>query len=312
MRWTTADRGRATVWADGSRSFLLSAQGTRSADGTLALNAAEWLRRPHCSMVLLHAERYPHAHQAESPLIPVSQLAVQFFASFGTDSLSARRVGASAVHVAALIGVVLVSALPGLARASDWEMIAEREGIVVSRRPVEGRGLPQLRSVGEVLGTPYEVLAILLDVPAHVDWRPDCVESKTVRRVDTWRSIIYTRTDAPWPVSDREVVVENEVIFIDPPSKVKVTFRAVTAPDVERTRGTVRMKMATGFYAIEAIDDARALVHYEVDADPGGSLPDWLVSMQSTRNPFETLAGLRSRLEETRGQYRAQIARFPP
>lgn len=232
-------------------------------------------------------------------------------ASLDTAAPWARRVAASAVHVAALIGVVLVGASPGLARASDWEVIAERQGIVVSRRPVEGRGFPQLRSVGEVPGTPYEVLAILLDVPAQVDWRPDCVESKTERQIDTWRSIVYTRTDAPWPVSDRDVVVENEVIFIDPPSKVKVTFAAVTAPDVERRRGTVRMKMATGFYAIEAIDEARSLVHYEVDADPGGSLPDWLVSMQSTRNPLETLAGLRRRLAETRGQYGAQIARFP-
>lgn len=224
--------------------------------------------------------------------------------SLGTASPWARR-------VAALIVVVLVGPSPALTRVSDWEVIAERDGIVVSRRPVEGRGFPQLRSVAEVPGTPYEILAILLDVSAHVDWRPDCVESKTVRRIDTWRSIVYTRTDAPWPVSDREVVVENEVIFIDPPSKVKVTFAAVMAPDVERRRGTVRMKTATGFFEIEAIDDARSLVHYEVDVDPGGSLPDWLVSMQSTRHPLETLVGLRRRLEETRGQYGAQIARFP-
>lgn len=218
---------------------------------------------------------------------------------------------ASVVHVATLIGVVLVGVSPGLVRASDWEVIAEREGIVVSRRPVEGRDLPQLRSVGEVPGTPYEVLAILLDVPAQVDWRPDCVESETVRELDSWRNIIYTRTDAPWPVSDREVVLENAVIFIDAPTKVKVTFEAITAPDVERRQGTVRMKMATGFYAIEAIDAARSLVHYEVDIDPGGSLPGWLASMQSTRNPLETLAALRRRLEETRGRYATQIARFP-
>lgn len=106
----------------------------------------------------------------------------------GTASPWARRVAASAVHVAALIGVVLLGASPGLARASDWEVIAERQGIVVSRRPAEGRGLPQLRSAGEVPGTPYEVLAILLDVPAQVDWRPDCVESKIVRKTDTWRT----------------------------------------------------------------------------------------------------------------------------
>jgi len=215
------------------------------------------------------------------------------------------------LKVAALIGFILFSALPGLARANDWEVIVEREGIVVSRRPAVGRDFPELRSVGEVPGTPYEVLAILTDVPAYTKWLPDYVESRTVRVIDTWRSIIYTRTDAPWPVSDREVVVENEVIFIDPPSKLKVTFRAIAAPDVKHGHGAVRMRLANGFYAIEAIDDSRSLVHYEVNADPGGTLPDWLVSMQSTRNPFETIAGLRRRLNETRGQYHEQIVGFP-
>ena len=197
------------------------------------------------------------------------------------------------------------------AQASDWEVIAERDGIVVSRRTVPGRSFPQLRAIGEVPGTPYEILAVLLDVPAHVKWLPDCVESRTVRRVDAWRSIVYTRTDAPWPVSDREAVIENEVIFLDPPSQVKVTFEAVPSSGVARARGTVRMKTINGSYAIEAIDERRSLVQYELDADPAGALPAWLITMQSTRNPMQTLTGLRRRLQETRGQYRAQIAGFP-
>lgn len=215
------------------------------------------------------------------------------------------------LKVGALLAVLLAGLLQNPARAGDWEVIAEREGIVVSRRLVPGQSFPELRAVGEVPGTPYEILAILLDVPAYVAWLPDCVEAKTVRKIDAWRSLIYTRTDVPWPVPDRDVVVDNEVIFIDPPSKVKVAFRAVAEPVVRRRQGTVRMRKATGFYTIEAIDESRALVHYEVDADPSGTLPDWLISMQSKRNPFETLAGLRRRLEATRGQYREQIEKFP-
>lgn len=212
--------------------------------------------------------------------------------------------------IAALIGIALLGTLPR-AHASDWEVIASRDGIVVSRRVAAGRVFPELRAVGQVAGSPYEVLAVLMDVPAYVEWLPDCVESKRVRMIDTWRSVIYTRTDVPWPIADREVVVENVVSFIDPPSKVKVAFAAVPAPDVGRGRGTVRMEHATGFYAIEAIDAVHSRVQYEIDADPGGTLPDWLIRLQSTRNPFETIAGLRRRLEETRGQYRDQMARYP-
>ncbi len=215
------------------------------------------------------------------------------------------------LRAVALAAWVAVGALPGFARASDWEVIAEKDGIVVSRRAVEGRSFPQLRAVGEVPGTPYEVLAVLLDVSAHVRWMPDCVESKSLRRLDAWRNVVYTRTDAPWPVSDREAIFENEVTFLDPPSKLNVTFEAIAAPDVARARGTVRMKSVNGFYLIESLDASRSLVHYEINADPAGALPAWLITMKSTRNPYQTLVGLRRRLNETRGQYRAQIDGFP-
>jgi len=210
-----------------------------------------------------------------------------------------------------LLGLVLQASLPAPARASDWEVLVERDGIVASRRLVEGRDFPQLRAVGEVPGTPYEVLAILRDVPAYVEWLPDCVDSKTVRVIDAWRSVVYMRTDAPWPVSDREAVVENQVNFTDAPAKVSVSFRAVTAANVMQKPGTVRMKFATGSYTIEAIDKARSRVHYEIDADPGGALPDWLIVLQSRRNPLETIAGLRRQIEKTRGKYQTEIARFP-
>jgi hypothetical protein len=212
---------------------------------------------------------------------------------------------------AMMLALMLLAAWPSASQSGTWEVIEERDGIVVSRRPVQDRAFPKLRAVGEVRGTPYEILAVLVDVPAHVGWLPDCRVSKTLRRLGPWRYVIYTRTDAPWPVADREAVIENEVIFLDPPTKVKVKFDAISAPDVARARGTVRMKSLSGFYSIEAIDDERSLVHYELDADPAGTLPAWLITMQSTRNPLQTLAGLRRRLHETRGQYEAQIDRFP-
>lgn len=209
-----------------------------------------------------------------------------------------------------MLAWTLLAAWPGAAQSGTWEVIEERDGIVVSRRPVPDRAFPQLRAVGEVRGTPYEILAVLLDVPAHVGWLPDCRVSKTLRQPGPWHYVIYTRTDAPWPVSDREAVIENEVIFLDPPSKVKVKFDAIDAPEVARGRGTVRMKSLSGFYSIEAIDDERSLVHYEIDADPAGTLPAWVIRLQSTRNPLQTLGGLRRRVQETRGQYDALIARW--
>jgi hypothetical protein len=197
------------------------------------------------------------------------------------------------------------------ANAGDWEVILDRDGIVVSRRSVEGQDLPQLRAVGEVLGTPYEVLAVLLDVQQYVAWSPDCAEARIVQRLSQWRSRAYTRIHTPWPLADREVVVENDVSFIEPLSRVKVTFRSVAAPEVESRRRVIRMPRVAGSYSIEATGDGRSRVHYELDADPGGHLPALFISLQSSRNPFGTLTGIRRQLERSRGQYEQQIERFP-
>lgn len=216
-----------------------------------------------------------------------------------------------AARTALLTAILLASACLQAAGADEWEVILERDGIVVSRRSVEGERLPRLRAVGEVPGTPYEVLAVLLDVPEHVAWRPDCAESRIVRRISHWKSLTYTRIRTPWPLADRDVVVEDEVLFLDPLSRVKVIFQAVAAPDVESGRHVIRMPSVTGSYSIEATQDGRSRVQYELKADPGGSVPDWLVAIQSTSNPFRTLAGLREQLERTRGRYDEEIANFP-
>jgi hypothetical protein len=216
-----------------------------------------------------------------------------------------------AARITWLTATLLAAACLQTAHADDWKVILEQDGIVVSRRSVAGQTLPQLRAVAEVSGTPYEVLAVLLDVPEHVAWRPDCAESRIVRRISHWKSLTYTRIDTPWPLADRDVVVEDEVLFVDPPSSVKVSFQAVAAPDVESGRHVIRMPRVAGSYSIEATQDSRSRVHYELEADIGGSVPDWFVAMQSARNPFRTLAGLRKQLERTRGRYDEEIALFP-
>lgn len=214
--------------------------------------------------------------------------------------------------IAALWLGLLAGALPCVGFAQEWQVIAQRDGIVVSRRQLEDRRLPELRSQGEVAGTPYEILAVLLDVPAYQHWVPDCAEARTVRTLGAWHRIVYTRTDLPWPLRDREAVVDQQVTFVRAPALVTVTFAAIEGADVPHATDTVRTDIAAGSYTIEAIGERRSRVTYQVNADPGGSLPDWLIRMQSRRNPLGALAGLRRRVEETRGQYDEQIGSYPP
>jgi hypothetical protein len=49
-------------------------------------------------------------------------------------------------------------------------------------------------------------------------------------------------------------------------------------------------------------------VEYRVNADPGGSLPDWLVTQTTKDLPLHTLINLRSRVKKMSGSY--DLGRF--
>jgi hypothetical protein len=51
-------------------------------------------------------------------------------------------------------------------------------------------------------------------------------------------------------------------------------------------------------------------VEYQVDADPGGSLPHSLVRSASKDNPIRTIEALRTQVERTRGSYAQFVIRW--
>lgn len=177
----------------------------------------------------------------------------------------------------------------------DWQKVLTREGIEVSQQPVEGRKVPMFRAVGEVAADPERVLAVLQDIDSHTRWMPDLSESRVVREAENevW---VYRVQDAPWPVSDRDVVVRSRLKVLEPGKDLRIDFDSVTVDEISPNRGIVRIPHLRGHYRIQALAPGRSRVLYEVDVDLGGTLPDWLAARVGRENPVGTLVGLRGEL----------------
>jgi hypothetical protein len=215
----------------------------------------------------------------------------------------------------ALSAVVLVaSALaPGRAGADDgWVEDANEKGVVVTTKTEAGRGLPIFRGVGTVDAGVFEILAVLDDTAHATDWMADCKSARVVKQINELERIEYNRIAAPWPVADRDTVIRSWVEGSVAKRDVWARFQQVTSPDAPAVSGVVRMPRLVGFYHLEAIDAGHTKVTYQVDADPGGLLPDWLVKLTSRKLPIETLVGLRKQVAKTRGQYEAFLKRYDP
>jgi hypothetical protein len=211
---------------------------------------------------------------------------------------------------------VLVAAaltMPGAALADDgWVHDANDQGVEVTTKTAPGRPLPAFRGVGNIDAGLFEILAVMDDIGHYTEWMSDCTGAYVVKKISEFERVEYNRIHAPWPVADRDGVVRSWVEASMAKHEIWARFQRVTMAETPPVAGVVRMPRLEGYYHLEAIDEGHTKVTYEVDADPGGLLPNWLIKLTTRKLPIETLVGLRRQVAKTRGNYEAFLKRYDP
>jgi hypothetical protein len=219
----------------------------------------------------------------------------------------------------AVAAVVSIPGLPPTDAATDqegWRIVREVDGIEVARREGDGAAF---RATTVIDATLPHVLAVLRDVPRHVEWRSRCVESRVLERQSDRIALLYNRMAGSWPLSDRDAVLRSET-HIDGPDAVRIEARNVDSPLAPDPDGAVRIELA-GRYALRALDPRRTRVEYRMRVDLGGTVPGWIARFTVEDMPLATLAGLRRQVAKTGdvyggfiGAWREAVARgeIPP
>jgi hypothetical protein len=203
---------------------------------------------------------------------------------------------------------VLALAGAGLAHGGEvWEHVTNADGIAVTARDVPGRGFPTFRAVGTIDANLYDVLGVLSDVGRHKEWMQRCAEARLLRKMGETEYIVYSRTDAPWPVADRDAVFHSKVYWDTNKHVIDVRFWAERSPLMGEVKGVVRMYNLRGHYKFIGLGPSRTYVDYQVDADPGGKLPRWIAKLATRTLPLDTIRALRRQAQRTRGWYTERI-----
>ena len=198
-----------------------------------------------------------------------------------------KRRGAAALCVLALLG-----AAP--AAASEWQLVLRQDGIEVHRREVPGSRLLEFRGRGVIAAPLPRLLGVLRDVEHRTEWTERCIEAQIIEQRGERGQVSYNRTDAPWPVADRDVVLLGETRVDVAERRVRLEFRSVEDPRMPPRTGVVRMPMLRGHWHFTPIGGGAATeAEYQVHADPGGALPTWIANLAARQIPLKTLLGMR-------------------
>ena len=193
-----------------------------------------------------------------------------------------------------------------------WQRIAQQGNFVISMQERTDSDLPLVKAEGVIPEHLYAILAVLSDVKRHRQWLTRMKRSELLDRPDEFNLLMYLVFDTPWPASDRDVVARIRAKLSADGKNVQLEMRKADATRRPPRRGLVRVERFRATATLRYLDQQATWVRYEIDIDPGGWLPAWLVRWMLKRIPLKTLKRLRSQLRLTRYRYRSFIERHSP
>jgi hypothetical protein len=182
-----------------------------------------------------------------------------------------------------------------------WQRTQEADGITTWKREQPGQELPTFRARTVMSASLWELLAVLEDVDRASEWTANCEEMRSLSGSNASRMLVYARMDAPWPVRDRDVITEVTTSYFGWRG-LKVGIRSVSRAEVPERDGLVRIPRMVASYTFEAFSSQKTQVAYQIDLDPGGTLPDWLKTLVARDLAHNTLSRLRERVRWARAR----------
>ena len=179
---------------------------------------------------------------------------------------------------------------------AESRLVRDEAGIVVNELVDPGRTLPILTATTIMRAPTMQIAAWIGAVHTYTQWQHNCVEAYIIRQSDEGL-LVYNRVASPWPVADRDVVLQSTVTSrLD--GGIIIDFFDRDDATTKIPRGVVRMAHLAGRYELIPVAEGTR-VTYTIDSDPGGKLPGWLVRRASKDLPYFTLKKLRTLSESS-------------
>ena len=183
-----------------------------------------------------------------------------------------------------------------------WELEAQDEGkdISVFTRAVEGSPLKEFKGVTHIKAEVSAFVALLRDTEVATDWMHNVIEFKVMDRPSDTENVIYTVNKTPWPVTNRDAYIRS---IMTATQTGAVTSTITAEPKFkEANEDHIRMPELKGSWTFTPQEEGLVEVVYQVHANPGGSLPDWLVNTIVVETPMNTLTNLQEMVSKEKYQ----------
>ena len=198
---------------------------------------------------------------------------------------------------------LLLLSSAALSAQEDWELRRDEHGVQVFTREADNARFDEIRVETVVQNSSLDtVVAVLTDTPANPEWVAHCEEAYVVEEISATESIVYTRTDLPFPFQDRWVVSRSQWQQNSETYQIRMQSSAVQNREVSGEQSGVRVTDSRVSWRITPQKSGAIKIVNQTLLDPKTPLPGWLVQSFMLEGPLVTMQNFREMIQKPRYQ----------
>jgi ribosome-associated toxin RatA of RatAB toxin-antitoxin module len=177
------------------------------------------------------------------------------------------------------LGVLMVVVLLplGIAHATDWQMLSDKDGMLVERRPQSGPGFHEVRATTNSSLSPAAIFETIWRQREHPEFVPHLKRLELLSDTGEER-LSYEQVAVPL-ARDRDYTVRLRKRVDQEAQRYEIVFATANEAGPPPDRSHVRVAQIQGRWLIElGPENKGARVTYEVLSEPGGAIPTWVVN----------------------------------
>jgi hypothetical protein len=181
----------------------------------------------------------------------------------------------------------------------DWESVnSEDAEIFVKKKSFAGTKFLGVSGITTINASIPQILSLIFNPDNKTKWVDRLKKTVVVEDLGPFDKVLHELYSMPWPISDRDSIYRTQVRQNQEHLVVIDLVNQKTHPQVVESDDYERITIIFSQWVLKAIDADHTQVLVMVNANPGGSLPSWLVNMLQKSWPRNTLSLLKKLLDE--------------
>ena len=194
---------------------------------------------------------------------------------------------------------ILLFALQASFAQGKWELKKNENGIEVFTRKAATGNVKEVRVQCELDVTQAQLISVILDIGNYNSWIYANKKSVILKTEAPGKIVYYTQSHLPWPIKDRDLVVELNINHT--PENLNIQVKSV--PDVmPKNPDYIRVPYSLATWNVTQAINNKLKVDYTFSIDPGGSIPSWIVNATLTIGPYNSFVKLKELLKAKYGR----------